>query len=57
MRKGTAGERSRQAFWIGLAILVTGTLSFFYWAGKKQVWFCDEKIGRASCRERVYSYV
>ena len=42
MRKGTAGERSRQAFWIGLAILVTGTLSFFYWAGKKQVWFCDE---------------
>ena len=38
----TLKEWNRQAFWVGLAVLLAGTLSFFYWAGKKQVWFCDE---------------
>lgn len=42
MKKRTAGEQNRQAFWMGLVLLLVGTLSFFYWAGKKQVWFCDE---------------
>ncbi len=27
---------------VGLVLLLIGTLSFFCWAGKKQVWFCDE---------------
>lgn len=31
-----------QAFWIGIILLAAGTLSFFYWGSKKQVWFCDE---------------
>lgn len=42
MKKRTAGEQNRQAFWVGLVLLLIGTLSFIYWAGKKQVWFCDE---------------
>ncbi len=42
MKKEAAKEKSRQAFWVGFVLLVVGTLSFFYWADKKQVWFCDE---------------
>nr|WP_304710317.1 hypothetical protein [uncultured Acetatifactor sp.] len=29
MKKGTAGEKNRQAFWVGLVLLLIGTLSFF----------------------------
>lgn len=31
-----------QKFLIGLVLLVLGVISFLFWAGKKQVWFCDE---------------
>ncbi|MCD7750194.1 MAG: hypothetical protein LUI10_00365 [Lachnospiraceae bacterium] len=32
----------KQAFFTGALILLLGTLSLVYWAGKKEVWFCDE---------------
>lgn len=31
-----------QAFAIGSIVVILGLLSFLYWAGKKEVWFCDE---------------
>lgn len=42
MKKGISGGKRGQALWTGLLLLVIGTLSFVYWSGKKQVWFCDE---------------
>jgi len=36
------GERGIQVFGMALALLVMGTLCFFYWGSQKQVWFCDE---------------
>lgn len=31
-----------KSYIVGLLLLAAGTLSLFYWGGKKQVWFCDE---------------
>ncbi len=42
MKEGRAGEGKARAFLVGLVLLLMGTVSFFYWADKKQVWFCDE---------------
>lgn len=36
------GKRQWRAFWIGFVLLAVGAASFFYWGGKKEVWFCDE---------------
>nr|WP_289766007.1 hypothetical protein [uncultured Acetatifactor sp.] len=36
MKKGTAGEKNRQAFWVGLVLLLIGTLSFFTGQGKNR---------------------
>lgn len=36
------GRQRIQTVVIALVLLLVGTASFFYWAGKKQVWFCDE---------------
>ena len=38
-------DRSKQKIQIlgiALILLVLGTVSFLFWGGKKQVWFCDE---------------
>ncbi len=35
-----------QAIGVGIIVLVVALVSFFYWAEKKEIWFCDE----------VYSY-
>ncbi len=42
MKEGMSGTKRGQVLCIGLLLLVIGTLSFVYWSGKKQVWFCDE---------------
>ncbi|MGN0167102.1 MAG: hypothetical protein ACI4AB_03585 [Acetatifactor sp.] len=38
MRRNT----KRQVLWIGLLLLVLGTVTLLYWGNQKQVWFCDE---------------
>ncbi len=42
MERNTKGENRRQAFWIGITLLIIATISFVYWANQKQIWFCDE---------------
>ncbi len=34
--------RKMQIIGIAIVLLVIGTICFFYWGSKKQVWFCDE---------------
>lgn len=43
--KGRVNGR-KQAFLIGVILLVAGTVSLCFWGTKKEVWFCDE----------IYSY-
>lgn len=40
------GRKNLQAFFVGLAVLIIGTIFFIYWGNRKQIWFCDE----------IYSY-
>lgn len=42
MKKIGCLKKEKTALWVELILLVVGTLSFFYWGSKKQVWFCDE---------------
>ena len=35
-------QKNIKALGIGFLLLLIGTVSFLYWAGKKQVWFLDE---------------
>lgn len=41
--KNITDQKTNWIAWItGFCLLTAGTLSFLYWSGKKQVWFCDE---------------
>lgn len=42
MKKWCTGGGNKQAFLIGVILLVSGAVSLFFWGSRKEIWFCDE---------------
>lgn len=42
MKKWCTGGGNKQAFLIGIILLVSGAVSLLFWGSRKEIWFCDE---------------